>query len=374
LNSNPSKKILVTGANGFIGKNLIIHLNELTDSEVICFGRNNNNDELISLINKSDFVFHLAGENRPKDISAFNEVNTELTKKICIAIEKTGRNIPLIFSSSSQVEKDNPYGQSKLAAEEAIKEYSRRSNNTVSIYRLPGVFGKWCKPNYNSVVATFCYNIARGLPIQVNDPNYNLQILYIDDLIRDFLANLEIKKSAITNGQISKVYNITLGSLAKQIKLFKDCRHNLIIENVGDGLTRALYSTYLSYLPKEDFSYEVPKYEDDRGTFVEMLKTKDSGQFSFFTIQPGHTRGSHYHHSKTEKFLILKGVAKLKFKHLISDDTYEITLKEGNTTIVDTIPGWVHNITNIGDSEAYVMLWANEIFDRNKPDTIAKEV
>lgn len=374
MNSNPSKKILVTGANGFIGKNLIIHLNELTDTEVICFGRNNNNDELISLINKSDFVFHLAGENRPKDISAFNEVNTELTKKICIAIEKTGRNIPLIFSSSSQVEKDNPYGQSKLAAEEAIKEYSRRSNNTVSIYRLPGVFGKWCKPNYNSVVATFCYNIARGLPIQVNDPNYNLQILYIDDLIRDFLANLEIKKSAITNGQISKVYNITLGSLAKQIKLFKDCRHNLIIENVGDGLTRALYSTYLSYLPKEDFSYEVPKYEDDRGTFVEMLKTKDSGQFSFFTIQPGHTRGSHYHHSKTEKFLILKGVAKLKFKHLISDDTYEITLKEGNTTIVDTIPGWVHNITNIGDSEAYVMLWANEIFDRNKPDTIAKEV
>ena len=368
------RKLLVTGAHGFVGSNLSVHLRELTNTDVLTFGRDDSMKALKSLVSQADFIVHLAGENRPTNSMAFDQVNTELTRTLCNVIQETGRNIPLILTSSAQATNDSPYGKSKLAAEIVVKEYVKRTNNSVSIYRLPGVFGKWCKPNYNSVVATFCYNLARGLPIQVSDPTINLNLVYIDDLIHDFLSLLENFTPGVSEGKLTQTYDITLGELEGKIKSFENCRQNLVIENVGVGITRALYATYISYLPVEKFSYEVPKYDDNRGSFVEMLRTPESGQFSFFTIQPGITRGSHYHHSKTEKFLIIKGLARLKFRHLITNEKYEVTISGGEPTIVDSIPGWIHDITNIGDSEACVMLWANELFDRDRPDTIAQEV
>jgi UDP-2-acetamido-2,6-beta-L-arabino-hexul-4-ose reductase len=369
-----TRKILVTGAYGFVGTNLSVYLNELSNTDVLTFSRDDSLKTLKNLVFSADFIIHLAGENRPKNPKSFDEVNTELTRKITDIIQETGRNIPLILTSSLQATNDSAYGKSKLAAEIVVKEYAKRTKNSVSIFRLPGIFGKWCKPNYNSVVATFCYNIARELPIVISDPAIKLNLVYIDDLVHDFMRLLENFTLGLSEGKLTQIYNITIGELESMINSFENGRKNLLVEKVGDGITRALYATYISYLPVEKFSYEVPKYDDNRGSFVEMLKTPESGQFSFFTIQPNITRGSHYHHSKTEKFLIIKGLVRLKFRHLITNEEYEITISGGEPTIVDSIPGWIHNITNIGDSEACVMLWANEIFDRDQPDTVAQEV
>jgi UDP-2-acetamido-2,6-beta-L-arabino-hexul-4-ose reductase len=239
---------------------------------------------------------------------------------------------------------------------------------------LPGVFGKWCKPNYNSVVATFCDNIASELPIKINDPTTPLNLVYIDDVVDEFLRALEAMPDGLSRGEIEPTYTITIGDLAAQIESFKNCRTSLLSERVGVGLTRALYSTYVSYLPNEKFVYELPNHVDPRGSFVEMLKTPDCGQFSFFTAHPGVTRGGHYHHSKTEKFLVIRGSARFGFRHVLSDETYEVFTSGDNPMIVETVPGWAHDITNVGDDLLVVMLWANEIFQRERPDTIAREV
>ena len=369
-----AKKILITGAHGFIGKNLAVRLRELDANKVIKFGRHESIKNLEAMVNKVDFIVHLAGENRPKDPISFDRVNAKLTRTLCNIIQNTGRNIPLILASSIKASIDSPYGKSKLAAENVVKAYARTTNNSVAVYRLPGVFGKWCKPNYNSVVATFCYNVARGLPIEIRDPSFNLTLVYIDDLIDDFLRLIENFTPGVSEGKISQTYDITLNELANKLRAFDDLRKNLMLDKVGVGLIRALYATYVSHLPTEKFTYDLPKYDDSRGSFVEILRTPETGQFSYFTIKPGVTRGSHYHHSKTEKFLIVKGTARLKFRHLITNETFEVTVFGGQSTIVDSVPGWVHDITNIGDSEAYVMLWANELFNRERPDTEAQEV
>ena len=367
-----SKKrtILVTGAGGFIGKNLFVRLSEQPDVEVLTFVRGNNDKMLSSMVSEADAIVHLAGENRPADVADFAFVNTGLTRSLCGIIRATGRNIPLILASSSQAERDNPYGQSKLAAERVIEIFVAETANSAVIYRLPGVFGKWCKPNYNSVVATFCHNITRGLPIQINDAAVTLQLVYIDDVVDELLRALNTFKPGLLRGEVSQTYNITLGALAEQISAFQHCRTSLISERVGTGLARALYSTYISYLTPDQFAYDLPQYDDERGIFVEMLKTQDSGQVSFFTITPGITRGSHYHHTKTEKFLVVRGIVRMRFRHVVTAEICEITVSSDKPQIVDSIPGWVHDITNIGDSEAIIMLWANEIFDRQHPDCI----
>ena len=371
-----SKKqfILVTGAAGFIGKNLLVRLGEQSDIEVLSFVRGDSDEMLTEMVAKADAIVHLAGENRPSDVANFALVNTELTRTLCQAIRFTGRNIPLILASSSQAERDNPYGQSKLAAEQVVEAYVVETGNSTIIYRLPGVFGKWCKPNYNSVVATFCHNIVRGLPIQINDAAVTLQLVYIDDVIDELLRALDIAKPGLLRGEVNQIYSITLGKLAEQISAFQNCRTSLISERVGTGLTRALYSTYISYLPREKFAYDLPQYGDNRGIFVEMLKMPDCGQFSFFTVHPGITRGSHYHHTKTEKFLVVRGIARMRFRHMITGETSDITVSSDKPQVVDSIPGWVHDITNIGNTEAIIMLWANEIFDRQRPDCIPCEV
>lgn len=371
-------RILVTGANGFIGKNLVVRLNELTNVRVATFGRDDDAALLSQLVSQADAIVHLAGENRPADETAFVQVNSGLTSDLCAAIEQafrsTGRHVPLVLASSAQAECDNPYGQSKLAAEAAVQALGKETGNPCVIFRLPGVFGKWCKPNYNSVVATFCHNIARDLPIQINDPAARLRLVYVDDVVTALLAVLETPEQGCIQAQVEPEYTITLGELVNQIRAFGGCRSTLMTERVGIGFARALYATYVSYLPSEKFSYQVTQHADHRGVFVEMLKTLDSGQFSYFTAHPGITRGGHYHHTKTEKFLVIKGEALFRFRHLLTNELVELRTNGGTPKVVDTIPGWTHDITNVGSDEMLVMLWASENFDRENPDTVASQI
>ncbi len=367
-------KVLITGADGFIGKNLLAHLGERSDVEVVRFTRADDVTRLPALIADVDFVFHLAGVNRPQNPQEFQSGNADLTRSLCDAITAGGRPVPVLYTSSSQAEQDNPYGSSKRGAEQALLELAETSGAAVHLFRLSNVFGKWARPNYNSAVATFCHNIARELPIQINDPDARINLVYIDDVISHFLAVMDGRLAGDPFARVAPQYSITVGELAEQLRTFRDSRQSLITEPVGSGLVRALYSTYLSYLPPECFTYEVPKYADARGMFVEMLKTKDSGQFSFFTAHPGITRGGHYHHSKTEKFLVIRGKACFRFRHIVSGEFHELFTTGEQPEIVETVPGWTHDITNAGDDEMLVMLWANEIFDREHPDTFARPV
>ena len=373
----PNRTVLITGADGFIGKNLQVRLRELPGFSVLPFVRGDDVNQLPTLLAKADVVIHLAGENRPQDEIAFAQVNTGLTVALCNALKKeadrSGRKLPLLLASSIQAERDNAYGRSKLAAEHAAQNLAESIGNAVVIFRLPGVFGKWCKPNYNSVVATFCHNLAQGLPIQIHDPDAELKLVYVDDVVLALIAALDAPVG-VTHGEVAPVYETKLGELAIQIKAFDDCRTTLLSERVGAGFIRALYATYVSYLPKERFSYELPNHSDPRGVFVEMLKTPDSGQFSYFTAHPGITRGGHYHHTKTEKFLVMKGRALFRFRHVLTNELVELNTSGDKPQVVDTIPGWTHDITNVGDDELIVMLWANENFDRQRPDTVACKV
>jgi len=373
-------RILITGANGFIGKNLRLHLSERDHIEVDCFTRDHDRDSLLEYVKVADFIFHLAGVNRPDDPVEFEQGNKDFTYELCAAIEQSGKAVPVIYSSSIQAQAENLYGESKRGAEEALLELAVKTGSKVYIYRLPNVFGKWARPNYNSAVATFCHNISQGLPIQINDPDAPVKLVYIDDVIASFLALLDgdqnDKGQCVEAGfvKVAPLYDVTVGALADQIAKFKTSRDSMVVEKVGGGLVRALYSTYVSYLQPSQFSYTVPKYGDERGVFVEMLKTQDAGQFSFFTAHPGITRGGHYHHSKTEKFLVIKGNACFRFRHMLTGEFYELSTSGERPEIVETITGWTHDITNVGDDEMVVMLWANEIFDREKPDTYAKPV
>ena len=367
-------KVLVTGANGFIGKNMVLHLREQADTEVLSFVRGDSDTQLQAALELADVVIHLAGENRPASPDAFEEVNAGLTRRICDGLVTSGKLVPLLLASSEQAELDNLYGRSKLAAEQAVEQLAKKNGNPVAVYRLPGVFGKWCKPNYNSVVASFCHNKANDLPVRISDASTRIRLVYVDDVVNAFLLLLASTWTGIVRGAVQPEYNITLGELSTQIDAFNNCRNTLVCERVGSGLTRALYATYVSYLPKNKFVYALPAYGDARGVFVEMLKTPDAGQFSFFTAHPGMTRGGHYHHTKTEKFLVIKGTARFGFRHMLTNEVYHLYTEGSKPQVVETVPGWAHDITNVGDEEMVVMLWTNEIFDRANPDTITSKV
>lgn len=364
-------RVLVTGANGFIGKNLLMHLQEKGGMEVVSFTRQHSASDLPTMLEGIDWVFHLAGINRPETPEEFVTGNAGLTQQLCDAITTCGRQIPVVYTSSIQVERDNDYGNSKRAAEEALLALHQQSGNPVFIYRLPNVFGKWARPNYNSAVATFCHNIARDLPVQINDPAAVIRLVYVDDVVASFMGLFEDNRPEGPFVEVGTEYEITVGELAEQLNRFKATRDHLVTEPVGSGLVRALYSTYVSYLPPERFTYTVPQHGDERGVFVEMLKTPNAGQFSYFTAHPGVTRGGHYHHSKTEKFLVIKGSACFRFRHMLSGEFYELHTSGDKPEIVETVPGWTHDITNVGQDELVCMLWANEIFDRAVPDTFA---
>ncbi|MGV8898747.1 MAG: UDP-2-acetamido-2,6-beta-L-arabino-hexul-4-ose reductase [Burkholderiaceae bacterium] len=371
-------RVLITGANGFVGKNLQLHLAERKNVQVVCFTRSDDVAQLPVLLQGVDFVFHLAGINRPQDPQEFISGNVDLTQALCQAVcavaEATGKKLPVVYTSSTQAGHNNAYGLSKRGAEDALQAAARSHHVPVHIFRLPNVFGKWCKPNYNSAVATFCHNIARDLTIQVNDTAAPVTLVYVDDVIERFVQLMDGADAAVDSDGFSAVapqYTTTVGELARLVRSFKDSRATLMTERVGTGLVRALYATYVSYLPVESFAYTVPQYGDPRGVFVEMLKTPDAGQFSYFTAHPGITRGGHYHHSKTEKFLVIKGQARFKFRHMQTGQVYELVTTGDKPEIVETVPGWTHDITNIGEVEMIVMLWANEMFDRARPDTFA---
>ena len=361
--------ILVTGADGFIGKNLCVKLAELGYDKITKFDRNNSLADLTDALKTTDFIFHLAGINRPLNDEEFNSGNVGLTEYITNTLLELERSVPLLLTSSIQADKDNAYGISKAAAEDNIYSYQQKSKAATYIYRLPNVFGKWCKPNYNSMVATFCYNTLHDLPITIHDPEAKVNLVYIDDVCEQFCRHLTENN---IEPIVEPIYQQTVGSVAELLTEFKQSRETLVTTDVGTGFIRALYSTYISYFESENFSYTVPAYTDPRGTFCEMLKTPNAGQFSYFTAHPGITRGGHYHHSKNEKFLVIKGTAKFRFQNILTNEKSELVVDANEHRIVETVPGWSHDVTNIGSDELIVMLWANEIFDREKPDTFAK--
>jgi UDP-2-acetamido-2,6-beta-L-arabino-hexul-4-ose reductase len=368
--------VVVTGAHGFVGRNLMVRLTE-RGVEAQGFGRGDD-EAMLAAVAGADFVFHLAGVNRPETEAEFVTGNADLTARVCAALAAAGNKAPLVVSSSTQAERDNPYGRSKRAAEDAALAHAAATGAPVHVFRLTNVFGKWARPNYNSAVATFCHNTANGLPISVNDPAAPLKLVYVDDVCDAFLRVLDDPAAAHDDrpgfAHAGPEYETTVGAVADTIRAFPESRGTMITDRVGTGLVRALHATYLSYLKPEDFAYDVPRHGDPRGVFVEMLKTPDCGQFSYFTAGPGITRGQHYHHTKTEKFLVLTGRARFGFRHIVTGETFHLETEGGQGRIVETIPGWTHDITNVGDQEMVVMLWANEIFDRARPDTVAMKV
>ena len=363
-----SMKILITGSDGFIAKNLIEHLKRDSNITLYLFSKNDSISILEAYLNEVNFIFHLAGVNRPEKIEDFYKGNTKLTQTIINFLISNNKSVPILLSSSAQSNLDNDYGKSKKEAENLIIKYSKEVNTNVYIYKLPNVFGKWSKPNYNSVISTWCHNISHNLDITINNKDIKLDLVYIDDVIKSFIDKLDSQydKEYFT---VDNIYKKSLGEISQLLHQFKENRTNLIVPNVASGFERALYATYLSYLPTDDFSYNIDGFKDDRGTFYEVIKTLDSGQFSLSTTAPGITRGNHYHHTKNEKFLVVKGEALIEFRHIVSGKKISYKVNDKKMKIVEMIPGYTHNITNIGSEEMILFLWANENYDDNNSDT-----
>lgn len=368
-------KILITGANGFIGKNLVSHLQETENVEILKYDIDTPFEVIENNINDIDFIYHLAGINRPKDNSEFFKGNTDLTKRILNLITSKKLSIPFLITSSIQAARESNYGKSKRMAEEAVLEYGQ--NNPVYVYRLHNVFGKWCRPNYNSVVATFCNNIANDLPITISDVNAELELIYIDDIVKEFINVMYTKKPNYTEDNfcyIRPVYKITLGKLADTIEQFKNSMNSIFVPNTGDDFIKKLYSTYISYVPVENMVMEAVKNIDERGSFTELVKTNTAGQVSISVSKPGVIRGNHYHHTKIERFIVVKGHAKIKFTNILTNESYEFEADDSKIKVVTIPVGYTHNIENIGDDEMVLIIWCNELFNKEKPDTFFKAV
>ncbi len=365
--------VAVTGALGFIGRNLIVRLNEhgyITRS----IDRQTPRDEVCSALAESDFVFHLAGVNRPADPVEFMVSNRDYTAFVADAIAASDKQPLVVCSSTVETETHKEYCRSKRAGDAIMLDLAQRGAATVAIYRLPNVFGKWARPNYNSAIATFCHNLARDLPITIHDPKAPLPMLYVDDLIDQWLDLLQTPPQASGFVDPVGVHQTTVGAVAEQLRAFASGRRSGFVEDVGSGLGRALYATFVSTLPEAAFSYPIGAHVDSRGLFAEFLKTAASGQFSFLTAHPGVTRGGHYHHSKVEKFLVVQGHARFRFRHVLTGETYELQTSGELPMVVETIPGWAHDITNVGEELMTCLLWASEVFDPDHPDTVAMAV
>ena len=368
-------KILITGAKGFIGKNLVAELKNRNYTDIFEYDRDTDPDLLDKYCEEADFVFHLAGVNRPKDESEFMEGNFGFTSTLLEKLKKYGNICPVMISSSIQAKLDNPYGRSKKAGEDLLFNYSQETGARVLVYRFPNVFGKWCRPNYNSAIATFCHNIARDLPITVNDPKVVLNLVYIDDLVNELINALEGKENRVGDFcEVPVVYTVTLGKVVELIYSFKKSREELSIPDMSDEFTKKLYSTYLSYLPEDQFSYELKMNVDNRGSFTEFIRTLDRGQVSINISKPGITKGNHWHHTKNEKFLVVSGNGVIRFRKIDSDEVIEYFVSGDKLEVVDIPPGYTHNIENLGDTDMVTIMWANEPFDPENPDTYYLEV
>ena len=371
------KTVLVTGANGFAGRNLTVSLGTLyKDMEIIEYDVDSDAGSFESCVLKADFIFHLAGVNRPKDESEFSTGNAELTERLCGILKKGGKSIPVLFCSSTQATLDNAYGRSKKSAEDALFAYGRDTGARVYVYRLPNLFGKWSRPNYNSAVATFCYNIARGLPIQVNDPEYVLTLAYIDDVVNEFLSAMNGKANLLDDGfsAVSTFYTVKLGEVAEKIRSFADNRSTLVMPSLKDDFDRKLYGTFLSYLETDNFGYELDMKFDNRGWLAEFIKTESAGQIFISRTKPGITRGNHWHHTKVEKFLVIDGDAVIRFRKIGSDEIIEYPVSGNQLKVLDIPAGYTHSIVNAGDRDVITLFWACEIFDPKKPDTYYEEI
>ena len=368
-------KILITGSNGFIGRNLSLWL-KFSGHTVLGYDATDNESTLANALKEADFIVHLAGINRPLNNQEFYDGNTNFTKKLVDLIKESKRKIPLIYSSSIQAELDNDYGKSKKMAEDYLLSFQKESKNIVYVYRLSNVFGKWCRPNYNSALATFCYNIANNLPIEVRDQNYIVHYVYIDDICKEWLNLIEgkINKNSRVLQEVLPIYNVSLGQLSDMLNGFKNSRANLNTPSTKDEFEKKLYATYLSYLPEKDFSYPLNMHIDDRGSFTEFLKTPENGQVSVNIAHPGITKGNHFHHTKNEKFLTVTGECLVKFRKIGTKEVIEYKVSGNKLEVIDIPTGYTHSITNIGKTDSVTIMWSNEQFDPNNPDTFFEEV
>ena len=368
-------KILVTGAKGFIGKNLIAELRNRKYTEIFEYDRDTDSSLLDEYCKEADFVFHLAGVNRPKEQSEFMEGNFGFTSDLLDSLKEYNNTCPVMISSSIQAELDNPYGESKKAGEDLLFAYGKETGAKVLVYRFPNVFGKWSRPNYNSAVATFCNNIAHDLPIQVNDPSVIMNLVYIDDVVNELINALEGKENKVDSYcQVPVTYTITLREIVDLIYSFKKSRKDRSVPNMADAFTKKLYSTYLSYLPEDQFSYELKMNVDQRGSFTEFIKTPDRGQVSVNISKPGITKGNHWHHTKNEKFLVVKGKGCIRFRQIDQDEIIEYHVTGDELTVVDIPTGYTHEITNEGTEDMVTVMWANEAYNPEKPDTFYLDV
>ena len=379
--------ILVTGAKGFVGRNLVSQLHNIqsgkaknygvfSDMQVFEYDVDSDPCELDVYCKRADFVFNLAGVTRPKDQAEFMQVNFGFASALLDTLKKYNNSCPVMISSSTQAALDNPYGESKRAGENLLFDYARETGARVLVYRFPNVFGKWCRPNYNSAVATFCNNIAHDLPIQVNDPSVMLHLVYVDDVVDELIAALSGNEHRERDYCIVPiVHTVTLGKIVDLLYSFREMSGNLQVPDLGDPFTKKLYSTYLSYFPKDKFSYPLKMNVDSRGSFTEIIRTPDRGQFSVNISKPGITKGQHWHHTKNEKFVVVSGHGLIQLRKIGTDEVLNYEVNGDKIEVVEMIPGYTHNIINLSDTEDLVtFMWCNECFDPARPDTFFEEV
>lgn len=371
--------ILITGAGGFVGKNLVATLRTAGYTDLMLFEKDDTPETLADYCRRAAFVVHLAGINRPTDPSEFYTGNAGLTDTLLADLEAAGNTAPVLVTSSTQAELENDYGKSKRQAEEAIFAHRRRTGAAVYVFRMPGVFGKWCRPNYNSVVATFCHNVAHGLPIQVRDPAFSLPLVYIDDVVACILAAFDgqvmMDRSTTPICHMHPIHEVTLGRLAELIQGFAAGRTSLAVPDLAPGsFEKKLYSTYLSYLPSDQFSYPLEMHTDNRGSFTEFLRSPERGQVSINISHPGIVKGNHWHHTKNEKFLVVKGEGVIRFRNIFSWEVIEYHVSGDKLEVVDIPCGYTHNIENVGTEDMVTVMWANEAFDPDHPDTFFEPV
>ncbi len=380
--------ILITGAKGFVGRNLTETFKTIRDGKdktrnidssvtIFEYDLDTPKEKLDKYCSEADFVFHLAGVNRPKDEKEFMEGNFGFTSELLDLLKKHNNKAPILITSSIQAALDNPYGKSKKAGEDLIFGYGADNDVKTLVYRFPNVFGKWCRPNYNSAVATFCYNISHDLPITVNDRSHMMTLVYIDDVVDELINAL--KGTENRDGKYCKVpteHKITLGEIADLLYEFKNSRDNKIIPDMTENsFSKKLYSTYLSYLDPHNFSYKLKMNTDNRGSFTEILRTVSAGQFSVNISKPGITKGQHWHNTKNEKFVVVSGHGLIQLRQIGSEDIVSYEVNGDDITVVDMIPGYTHNIINLSDTEDLItFMWCNECFNPDKPDTFFEEV
>ena len=373
-----TKTVLVTGSEGFIGKNLITRLQELDSVVIKSFDKEDNIEILKKYLREADIIFHFAGVNRPKKVEEFERVNAGLTTTLVELLEEMDNKIPIVITSSIQAELDNPYGKSKKMAEDELIKYAKKNSVPIYIYRLPNAFGKWSRPNYNSVVSTFCYNISHNLDIIISDPKRELELVYIDDIVEEFVKLLFRKDGDLNKYfyNIKRTFKISLGELAEKIYQIRDMRKSLVVPDLSDDFMKVLHATYLTYLDKDDFSYDMDIKEDKRGSFIELIKSNSFGQVSVSRSRKGVIRGNHYHNTKNEKFCVIQGKAVIRLRSVLDDKIIPYHVSDKKIEIVDIPPGYTHSIENLteGDGEMILLIWANEVFDPENPDTYYCEV